>query len=314
MKLQTFIEIPASSWQIGYDDRILLLGSCFSDEIGSKLQEHYFRLTSNPFGTLYNPLSIAKALQMKEVPELVEYGGLWHSMAHHGSFSFASRKETSEAVSRSIRTLQQAFQDASVVMITFGTAWIYEQDGRVVGNCHKMPADCFTRRRLSVEEIVAAWQPILTAHSDKKWLFTVSPIRHVKDGLHENQLSKATLLMAVEQLIHLPSPITNHQSPIPSSGKAAYFPSYEILLDEFCGTIVSMLTTWFIPRLWRFNISGNGLSGRICLHLRARRCTRFISSGSTAITPSCMPIQKKRTPFYSVRNPNSNSCCSTIRG
>lgn len=225
MKLQTFIEIPASSWQIGYDDRILLLGSCFSDEIGSKLQEHYFRLTSNPFGTLYNPLSIAQALQMKEVPELVEYGGLWHSMAHHGSFSFASRTETSEAVSRSIRTLQQAFQDASVVMITFGTAWIYEQDGRVVGNCHKMPADCFTRRRLSVEEIVAAWQPILAAYPDKKWLFTVSPIRHVKDGLHENQLSKATLLMAVEQLTHQSSPITN-------SGKAAYFPSYEILLDE----------------------------------------------------------------------------------
>ena len=276
MKLQTFIEIPASSWQIGYDDRILLLGSCFSDEIGSKLQEHYFRLTSNPFGTLYNPLSIAQALQMKEVPELVEYGGLWHSMAHHGSFSFASRTETYEAVSRSIRTLQRAFQDASVVMITFGTAWIYEQDGRVVGNCHKMPADRFTRRSLSVDEIVAAWQPILAAYPDKKWLFTVSPIRHVKDGLHENQLSKATLLMAVEQLTHQSSPITN-------SGKAAYFP-------------------------W------NGLSGRICLHLRARRCTRFISSGSTAITPSCMPIQKKRTPFYSVRNPNSTSCCFTIRG
>ena len=311
MKLQTFIEIPASSWQIGYDDRILLLGSCFSDEIGSKLQEHYFRLTSNPFGTLYNPLSIAQALQMREVPELVEYGGLWHSMAHHGSFSFASRTETYEAVSRSIRTLQQAFQDASVVMITFGTAWIYEQDGRVVGNCHKMPADCFTRRRLSVEEIVAAWQPILAAYPDKKWLFTVSPIRHVKDGLHENQLSKATLLMAVEQLSHHQSPINHH--PSPTAAKPHTSPLTRFCWTS-CGTIVSMPMTWFIPRLWRFNISGNGLSGRICLHLRARRCTRFISSGSTAITPSCMPIQKKRTPFYSVRNPNSTSCCSTIRG
>jgi len=218
MKLQTQIEIAPSPWQIGYDDRILLLGSCFADEMGRKMDEHNLHVTCNPFGTLYNPLSIAQAMQMTDLPPLVEYGGLWHSMSHHGSFSFASQSETHKAVSHSIAALQEALRAASVVIVTFGTAWVYEMDGAVVGNCHKLPANRFVRRRLSVEEIVAAWQPIIESYPDKHWLFTVSPIRHVKDGLHENQLSKATLLLAVEKLA--------------SNNSCSYFPSYEILMDE----------------------------------------------------------------------------------
>ena len=213
MKLQTIVDIAPSAWKIGYEDKILMLGSCFSDEIGEQMQQRYLNVTCNPFGTLYNPLSIAQALQMTEVPELIEHEGLWHSMAHHGAFSRASREEAEQAVRGSIETMQQAIQEATVVIVTFGTAWVYEQDGAVVGNCHKLPESCFTRRRLTVEEIVAAWQPILAQYPDKHWLFTVSPIRHIRDGLHENQLSKATLLQAVEQL-------------------GDYFPSYEIVLDE----------------------------------------------------------------------------------
>ena len=106
------------------------------------------------------------------------------------------------------------------MIITFGTAWVYEQDGVVVANCHKIPADRFTRRRLTVNEIVSAWQPIISANPDKHFIFTVSPIRHIKDGLHENQLSKATLLLAIAQL-------ADNQSV-----SIDYFPSYEILLDE----------------------------------------------------------------------------------
>ena len=124
--------------------------------------------------------------------------------------------------------MQQALQEATVIIVTFGTAWIYEMKSEwlngsgatPVGNCHKLPAETFTRRRLSVEEIVAAWKPLLEQYPDKHWLFTVSPIRHIKDGLHENQLSKATLLQAVEQLIS------------PASETLRYFPSYEIVLDE----------------------------------------------------------------------------------
>ena len=211
MKLQTTVDIKPSEWKIGYGDKILMLGSCFSDEIGRQMEERKMAVTCNPFGTLYNPLSIAQAIQSSAVspqPSVVYYDGLWHSMAHHGSFSRATREETEKAVKESIETMQRALDEATVVIVTFGTAWVYELRGDglpvtgygVVGNCHKMPEKWFRRRRLTVEEIVAAWQPILAQYPDKRWLFTVSPIRHVRDGLHENQLSKATLLMAVEYI------------------------------------------------------------------------------------------------------------------
>lgn len=234
MKLQTIVDIKPSCCKIGYEDHILLLGSCFSDEIGAQMQQRNLHVTCNPFGTLYNPLSIAQAINCQfSTVNYQFHEGLWHSMAHHGSFSRPTREETEQAVNTSIDILQTALRTASTVIITFGTSWVYEMvtspsdegqkaDSFIVGNCHKLPADCFTRRRLSVEEIVAAWQPIMDSYPDKHWIFTVSPIRHVKDGLHENQLSKATLLMAVEQL-------TSQDG---RSDRVSYFPSYEILLDE----------------------------------------------------------------------------------
>lgn len=201
-----------------------MVGSCFSDEIGAQMQERYLNVTCNPFGTLYNPLSIAQAfsLQLSEV-NFQFHEGLWHSMAHHGAFSRATKEEAEQAVRASIETMQKALKEASVVIVTFGTAWVYEMNGAIVGNCHKLPERCFNRRRLSVEEIVEAWKPILAQYPDKKWLFTVSPIRHIRDGLHENQISKATLLQAVEQLVL-------NSSPSPATRR--YFPSYEIMLDE----------------------------------------------------------------------------------
>ena len=231
MKLQTTVDIKPSEWKIGYGDKILMLGSCFSDEIGRQMEERKMAVTCNPFGTLYNPLSIANAIQTSAVshqPSVVFYDGLWHSMAHHGSFSRATREEAEKAVAESVEAMQRALEEATVVIVTFGTAWVYElsaishQPSVIVGNCHKMPEKWFRRRRLTVEEIVEAWQPILAQYPDKRWLFTVSPIRHVRDGLHENQVSKATLLMAVERLVE------SQKSKVESS----YFPSYEILMDE----------------------------------------------------------------------------------
>ena len=235
MKLQTIVDIKPSEWKIGYEDKILMLGSCFSDEIGRQMEERKMQVTCNPFGTLYNPLSIANAIQTSAVshqPSVVFYDGLWHSMMHHGAFSRASKEEAEKAVTDSIETMQKALAEATVVIITFGTAWVYELRGDglpvtgygVVGNCHKMPEKWFHRRRLTVEEIVAAWQPILAQYPDKRWIFTVSPIRHIRDGLHENQLSKATLLMAVEELIA--------KSQVSRAKSREYFPSYEIMLDE----------------------------------------------------------------------------------
>lgn len=219
MKLQTIVDIQPSAWKIGYGDKILLVGSCFADSIGQMMAQRGLQVTCNPFGTLYNPVSIVQALQMIDIPPLVEHEGLWHSMAHHGSLSRATEEETREAVRQSIETMQHALQEANVVIVTFGTAWVYEYNGSVVGNCHKLPAEQFARRRLSVDEIEVLWRPLIAKYPDKHWLFTVSPIRHIKDGLHENQLSKATLLQAVEA-------ISNQQSVV------SYFPSYEIMLDE----------------------------------------------------------------------------------
>ena len=214
MKLYTSVDIAPAARQIGYGDKILLLGSCFADNIGAKFSEHYFQATINPFGTLYNPASIAAAITNVGNSQLVEHNGLWHSMMHHGAFSGKDKEEVLTRCEQSRALLQRALMEASTVVVTFGTAWVYEMEGQVVANCHKLPANRFTRRCLTVNEIVEMWQPIVASMPDKHWIFTVSPIRHVKDGLHANQISKAILLQAVDQL------------------GQSYFPSYEIMMDE----------------------------------------------------------------------------------
>ena len=257
MDLQTVVHIAPSAWKISYQDHILLLGSCFSDSMGEKMDCCYLPHTSNPYGTLYNPLSIAQAIETQsEEPWIVRDKGLYHSLLRHGSFSNTDETRVREAVAASREQMAQALAKATVVIITFGTAWVYEYERRVVANCHKLPSSAFTRRRLTVSEIVAAWKPILARYKDKHFIFTVSPIRHVKDGLHENQVSKAILLEAVEELTrkdppcpsrtpsdspyrggeekNLPSSIDTKSSPsLCREGRGgSYFPSYEIVLDE----------------------------------------------------------------------------------
>lgn len=228
----TSIDIPVSSKKIGYENKILLLGSCFADNIGAKFGEYYFQTTINPLGTLYNPFSIAHAISLSQKADnmelpLVEYGGLWHSMMHHGEFSHPNKTLVEQHCAKSIQQLSEAINRSSVVIITFGTAWVYEYEGRVVANCHKLPADRFVRRRLTIDEIVAIWQPIIASMPDKHWIFTVSPIRHIKDGLHENQISKTILLQAIDHLT------SNSVIGLTSNSEAvSYFPSYEIMLDE----------------------------------------------------------------------------------
>ena len=218
MKLYTSVEIAPSARKIGYGDKILLLGSCFADNIGAKFAEHYFQTTINPLGTLYNPASIALSITDSRHPipdsRLIYHNGLWHSMMHHGTFSGKDKAAVQARCLEGYERLQRALKEATTVIVTFGTAWVYEMDGQVVANCHKLPANRFTRRCLGVDEIVEMWQPIVASMPDKHWIFTVSPIRHVKDGLHANQVSKAILLQAVDEL------------------GQSYFPSYEIMMDE----------------------------------------------------------------------------------
>lgn len=223
--LYTQVAVPRMPFELDFASGIVSIGSCFADEIGERLRESGFRIEQNPFGTLYNPASIATALQRtidnREIAEndLVQHEGLWHSWHHHGSFSRPTAAETIAACNGSIHHAHASLKEARLLMVTFGTAWVFEHDGTIVANCHKLPPQEFVRRRMDIDEIVALWQPLLnklsTFNPKLSTVFTVSPIRHMADGAHGNQLSKSTLLLAIDRLV-----------------STSYFPSYEILLDE----------------------------------------------------------------------------------
>lgn len=226
MKFHTDIAIGKASQPIEHSEQILMLGSCFVENMEAKFANGGFRVYCNPFGTLYNPMSIALCLQSlldgKHFSEddLRFSGGLFHSMLHHGKFSSANPADCLRMVNESIDKGRLALLEADRVILTWGTAWVYEMEGQIVGNCHKMPASCFIRRRLSIEEISSTYSTLFQhpIMRQKKVLITISPIRHIKDGLHENQLSKATLLLAAEQLV--------------KQADWTYFPAYELMLDE----------------------------------------------------------------------------------
>ncbi len=224
MEFRTKVEPQRKTILLGHSDSILLMGSCFAGNFGNFLAENKFQCCSNPFGTLYNPLSIAEALQQLyghkcyDVTDLFHDNGLWHSWMHHGSFSTTNADETLQLIRKRMDDADIKHRNAFV--ITFGTAWVYERNGKIVGNCHKMPEGQFTHRMLSVDEIVARWETLPFLHdNNSKVIFTVSPIRHQRDGFHANQLSKATLLLAIDKLV-------SHRT------HCVYFPAYEILLDE----------------------------------------------------------------------------------
>ena len=233
--LNTPVAPPRLPFKLDFASGIVSLGSCFADEIGERLCESDFHIEQNPFGTLYNPASIAAALRRliddREVTEadLVQHEGLWHSWHHHGSFSRPTIEECLEACNSSIHQAHVSMRDATLLMITFGSAWVFVHEGAIVANCHKVPQQEFTRRRMTKEEIVSLWHPLLeelhTYYPTLNILFSVSPIRHMADGAHGNQISKGTLLLAVDELI---TQATKHSNILP----VYYFPSYEIVLDE----------------------------------------------------------------------------------
>lgn len=232
IKFRTELNAESRQGAIGHWSHILLLGSCFSDEIGARLSRSGFDAVVNPTGTLYNPMSIASAVDrfagygLCYGESIVFNGGLWHSMDHHTRFSSPDRSRLLEAVGQSVRDGADALRSASHLIITFGSAYVYEfkDTGRVVGNCHKLPADRFVRRRLDVEEITGRWMDLvgrlLEDYPGLEIIFTVSPIRHLADGLHGNQLSKATLHIAVDRIV----------AGFP--GRVSYFPAYEALIDD----------------------------------------------------------------------------------
>ncbi len=231
-KFQTVVEIPKFNWETGYSKKNIFMGSCFTENVGGKMAALKYDVDINPFGILYNPISVANGirilLQNKKFADtnLVEHEGLWHSFYHHGKFSFSEKSRTLEAINSRLKHSADYLKRADSLFITFGTAWIYKykSTGEIVSNCHKIPANKFERVRLSVNEIVDEYQKLL-AEIEKinpglKIVFTVSPIRHWKDGAIENQRSKSTLLLAIDKIINQ------------TKSSCAYFPSYEIVMDE----------------------------------------------------------------------------------
>lgn len=231
LKLQTPVETGRSTVSISLKDRIFVLGSCFADNIGGKMVDLGFDVCVNPFGTIYNPVSVCNSIARltSGIPfsesECVQMGagaGLVCSFSHHTTFARRTDDEFLNVANACLEEASRRWKAATKVIITLGTAWIYEytRSGEVVSNCLKINAKEFTRRRLTVRETTTLLMNMVAQHPDKEFIFTVSPIRHLKDGAHGNQLSKSTLLLALDEVI----------AKFPE--RCEYFSAYEIVLDE----------------------------------------------------------------------------------
>ncbi len=231
MDFRTIVSLLPAAKKISHSNKLLMFGSCFTESIGQKLENAKFSVDINPFGVLYNPISIVKSINRLINKELVEKKdlfcnqNLWRSFAYHSSFSGSSVVKSIDNMNNRLIESSERFGQTDFLLITFGTAWIYElaETGEVVSNCHKLPENKFKRHRLTVDEIVEVYSllinRLLSVNKKMQIVFTVSPIRHWKDGAHENTVSKSILLMAVEELEKRYRCVN-------------YFPAYELIMDD----------------------------------------------------------------------------------
>jgi lysophospholipase L1-like esterase len=216
---------------IDYNSKLLLLGSCFSENIGSKLEYYQFQSTQNPFGILFHPKAIETlvkhAVNQKEFTEedVFQLNERWHSFNAHSKLSTSSQSELLNNLNQAVHQTYERLHHATHIIITLGSAWVYRhiESNTIVANCHKVPQKKFLKELLSVEEITDSLQAIVTLIRDinpkVNFIFTLSPVRHLKDGFVQNQQSKAHLLSAVHQVVD-------------QRKQLFYFPSYELLMDE----------------------------------------------------------------------------------
>ena len=232
MKLQTPVTDEKCRVHISFSDKIMMLGSCFSDNIGRQLGDFGFDVCVNPFGTLYNPMSIRHSISLllgnenftEEDCVMMGAGAdLFCSFRHHTSFARKTREEFLENANAALTEARTFFRGCNKVIITLGTSWCFRHrsSGEIVSNCLKIDAKEFIREMLTAEQTAETLRWIMEACPDKQFIFTVSPIRHFKDGAHGNQLSKASLLLGIDRTISTSD-----------EGKADYFPAYEIVMDE----------------------------------------------------------------------------------
>ena len=231
MQFRTIIPAPQYPFEITRNDTVMLVGSCFSDNMGHYFDVHRFDVCSNPFGVLFNPISIDRALRFMLQPDLFDknryfykYRDLWVSFAHHGRFSKENYEDFEDEIEKNLQESADFLRKTRYLFVTFGTAFCYKFIPRdlIVSNCHKIPNHQFERIRLDVKKIVSQWNSTLKLLKEEipdiKVVFTVSPVRHLGDGAHENALSKSELLLAVDKLV--------------DNENTFYFPAYEYLMDD----------------------------------------------------------------------------------
>ena len=231
MDFRTTFSTEPSPVKISHGDPVLFIGSCFATSIGGKLAEGKVPVMINPSGTVYNPASVSVTLdtalsgRLYRKEDLYNYQGTWLSFDHYTDFSSLSFEETLALVNEKAAEASAFLSSAKFLFITFGTARVYRlrQNGRIVSNCHKLPSREFINELLSVDEICKIWSRKLDElklrYPALKVVFSISPVRHMKDGAHGNQVSKSTLFLAIEKLLGHPS-------------APQYFPAYELLMDD----------------------------------------------------------------------------------
>ena len=230
MNFRTNIQLQKEENQIDYTSKLLLIGSCFSENISKKLAYYKFDVDSNPFGILFNPKAIEnlilnslneKIYTDKDVFLLNER---WHCFDAHSDLSATDKNELLENLNNAIKSTNKRIHESTHIIITLGTSWIYKliETNAIVGNCHKVPQKKFVKELLSVDEISASLKnichQILAINPKATVIFTVSPVRHIKDGFVENSLSKAHLISAIHKILNVVN--------------GRYFPSYEMMMDD----------------------------------------------------------------------------------
>lgn len=234
ISLRKIVTPEPPSHKLSHEDRVFLLGSCFADSLREYLEAELVPVVPTPYGVMYNPLSMAEGLRRLldgEAPredELRLVSGLWTSTMHHGDFSRVDKREALTVMREAYENARLSLQETRLFVFTFGTAYLYEDKatGCVVSNCHRRPANDFLRRKMTTTEAVKVWIPLLDRLLEvaplTQILFSVSPIPHYRDGVHENSVSKATLHLLVDELIE--------GTAMPE--RVRYFPAYEIMRDE----------------------------------------------------------------------------------
>jgi hypothetical protein len=237
MKFHFEFDIKKLPKPISHRDRLLLIGSCFTENIGEKLERSKFSVLQNPNGILFNPVSVAEALtdyietRRFTAEDLFQLNDIWHSWKHHSRFSGVLKEEALQKINSSIQTAHDFLKQSNYLMITLGSAWVYQlteraaqaKPGAIAANNHKAPADWFRRKLMTVEDVLRVLDNVMHRlflfNPSLQIIFTISPVRHLREGVVENNRSKAVLIQAVHHLVD-------------KFEKLYYFPAYELLIDD----------------------------------------------------------------------------------